>query len=207
MSMKNSILAYLSALPNGATDGEIYRALGIKHYSQVNSRCRQLAAEGLVDRRQLPGGIRNYYVGVSTAKSPTPVIPNRAWYWEGNIQAKVVRHLVLNDHEILRVADTSSREHGRDVVGRLGDREVWVSVKGRPTGTEKTQAATQARSWFHNAFFEMAAWRDEDPKVQLYLALPDFSTYRALAKRIEGAKVHLGYSMLWVHEDGSVELE
>jgi hypothetical protein len=192
----------------------------VKYYAQVNDRCRKLAAAGLIERREIePNRFRNFYTGPAGQPKPAgrpikpgtvpspPAIPDRAWYWEGNIQAKLVQFLVLDGYEILRVADTASRETGKDVIARKGGRELWASVKGRPTGTERTNAATQARTWFQNAFFELAVWRGEDPKAAVLLAMPDYVTYRTLATRISWLKPTLQFNIAWVSENGSVSIE
>ena len=157
MTIKDAILAYIGASASGVADSDLRQALSVKHHAQVNQRCRELAAAGLIERRQEETGIRNYFVALPrrNLKSRPPVISDQAWFWEGNVQAAVVRHLVQDGFNVVRVADTSSREHGKDIVVRKDGREVWVSVKGRPAGTERTTPFTQARNWFYGVFFEV----------------------------------------------------
>ena len=118
MTIKDAVLAYMSASSSGVTDSDLRQALGVKHHAQVNQRCRELASAGLIVRRQEEDGIRNYFVA-SPAQKPqvaATVISDRPWFWEGNVQAAVVRHLVKEGFDVVRVADTSSREHGKDIV-------------------------------------------------------------------------------------------
>jgi len=214
MSLPESILAYLSAMPDGATDAELFQALDAKYYQQINDRCRSLARRGLI-RRELDGKvIRNYHrdaVPRATAPTvptvPAPLaIPARSWYWEGNVQARVVKYLVDTGYHILRVADTVSREGGRDVAASRDGRDAWVSVKGRPEGTLKTNAATQARVWFHGALFDAICWRNESQDAEIFLAMPDYPTYRNLSPRVEWLLKSANFRVAWIHQDGSIEV-
>ena len=209
MTIKDAILAYISASASGVADSDLRQALGVKHHAQVNQRCRELAAAGLIERRQEETGIRNYFVALPrrNLKSRPPVISDQAWFWEGNVQAAVVRHLVQDGFNVVRVADTSSREHGKDIVVRKDGRELWVSVKGRPAGTERTTPFTQARNWFYGVFFEVCAWRGEDSTVDLMLALPEFITYRNLSEKVSWLGGTVNFSLAWVQEDGTVAIE
>jgi len=213
MALKDRILAYLQTCPDGADDGEIERALSVRYHSQVNSRCRELEAEGLIERRKTGRTLRNFYCA-SLSPAPAAAGPevraaaaeSRPWYWEGNVQAAVVSYLAANGHRIVRVADTASREAGKDIVAAMpsGD-ELWVNVKGYPEATERTNPPTQARHWFAGALYDLLAWRGDNPSVGLALALPDFPTYRNMVQRIGWALPLIRASVLWVHEGGSVE--
>ena len=44
------ILAHLALYPEGASDRELYDALGFAHYSQVNQLCNRLARQGAIER-------------------------------------------------------------------------------------------------------------------------------------------------------------
>ena len=39
MTIKDVILAYMSASSSGVTDSDLRQALGVKHHAQVNQRC------------------------------------------------------------------------------------------------------------------------------------------------------------------------
>jgi hypothetical protein len=130
------------------------------------------------------------------------------WFWEGNIQAAVVRYLAGSSHRIVRIVDTASRETGKDIVAvTASGRELWITVKGYPKGTERTKPPTQARHWFARALFDLIAWRGESPTVGLALALPDFPTYRKLAQRILWVFPVARAEVYWVRPDGSVEAQ
>lgn len=211
MTLKDTILAYVSGLPDGATDTEIEKALGVKHHAQVNQRCRQLAASGLIERREIgTNRFRNFYIGRPSepgAEGSTPAIPDRPWFWEGNIQAKVVRYLVMNGWDIQRVADTSSREYGKDIIAKKRGRDLWVTVKGWPRGTEHTRPATQGVTWFKNGFFDLVAWRGESKEARLLLALPDFGTYRRLSERASWLESVVGFTIGWINQAGELTLQ
>lgn len=132
--------------------------------------------------------------------------PDKPWYWEGNVQSAVVRFLVSNGFMIRRVADTLSREQGKDVVAvsSLG-LELWVSIKGRPAGTPRTSPHLMARHYFADALHDILCWREEDESVALALALPDFVTYRNRADKLARRFIELKASILWVFENGKVE--
>jgi hypothetical protein len=51
------------------------------------------------------------------------------WFWEGNVQARVVSHLAATGWQIRRVAGTASGEHGVDIEAR----------PSRPTDRDRSQ--------------------------------------------------------------------
>jgi hypothetical protein len=128
-----------------------------------------------------------------------------AWFWEGNVQAKVVDYLVKNGYVIRSVSDTALRAPGKDIVAITPDgNELWVSAKGYP---EKS-SNVQARHWFSGAVFDLLLYRGENPNVKLALALPDsFVTYINLVPRINWLKQTMPFEIFWVSEDGSVRRE
>ena len=76
----------------------------------------------------------------------------RRWFWEGNVQGRIVAHLSREGYLIRRVSDTGSREQGKDITAAgPGGATLWVSAKGYP---EKS-GATQARHWFAGAVFDL----------------------------------------------------
>lgn len=215
MALKDRILAYLQNRPDGADDGEIERALGVRYHSQVNSRCHELEAQGIIERRKSGRTLRNFY---RASGSPIPAAAaakvraaaaetERPWHWEGNVQSAVVAYLVRLGYTIERVADTAAKEAGKDVAARRDGRPLWVSVKGYPTGTARTSPSTQARHWFKDALFDVVDWRGQEADVNLALGLPDFLTYRGLAQRVAWLQPIARFTMLWVQEDGTVEAQ
>lgn len=130
-----------------------------------------------------------------------------AWFWEGNIQGKVVSYLVQNGYSIRSVADTASREHGKDIVALAPDgNELWISVKGFPDNGKRS--STQARHWFSYAIFDLVLYRGASSTAKLALALPEgFTTYANLSPRVEWLKQTMPFEIFWVSEDVSVRVE
>jgi len=130
---------------------------------------------------------------------------NRPWYWEGNIQAVLASYLAKEGYKIMAIANTASRESGKDIEAITPDgKEVWVSVKGWP---EKSQN-TQARHWFSQALFDIILYRDESKDVELALAFPEsFTTYHNLAKRIKWFQQSAKFMIFWISEEGAIHVE
>lgn len=130
---------------------------------------------------------------------------SRPWFWEGNVQAAVVRQLGRTGYAILRAADTASHAHGRDIEAQ-GSGRLWVTVKGYPNGTERTRADTQARHWFKHALYDIVDWRGQDSAVLLAIALPDFPVYRRMAERVHWLEPVARFGFVWVNRRGKVDL-
>ena len=130
---------------------------------------------------------------------------NRPWYWEGNIQAVLASYLAKEGDKIMAIANTASRESGKDIEAITPDgKEVWVSVKGWP---EKSQN-TQARHWFSQALFDIILYRDESKDVELALAFPEgFTTYNNLTKRIKWFQQLAKFKIFWISKEGIIHVE
>jgi hypothetical protein len=215
ITIRDRILAYLQAHPEGADDDQIAVALGLKQRQQANSRCRQLAAQGVIERRSVDGKIRNHWIGGGKAQAAARIeslveedpSSARPWFWEGNVQAQVVAHLKAKGYTILRMANTASKEQGKDIEAQDNGGTLWVTVKGYPNGTPRTRPSTQAGHWFKQAIFDILAWRGESAGVRLGLALPDFPRYRKLAEKVAWLKPVARFTYYWVRSDGSIGVE
>lgn len=211
-TIRERIIAYLQKHPEGVDDDELARALGLKHRQQANERCRQLEAEGLVERRRVQGKIHNFWrEAAGPEPPPSPPQPTIAeeppWFWEGNVQASVARFLQARGYTILRMADAARREQGKDIEACSASGLLWVTAKGYPRKTGRTQPSTQAGHWFKDAFFDLVSWRGERPDVALAIALPDFPRYRNLAERVHYLQPILKFAFLWVDASGDVRVE
>ena len=213
-TVNEKIIEYLQQHPEGADDDELAVALGLRQRQTANIICRQLAAEGLISRVKRPGEkIRNFSTNsVPVQRKVAPQVeptlePKQDWYWEGNVQAAVVRHLVNKGYSITRVADTGAREKGKDIEAKGPSGVVWVTAKGYPRETPKTRPQTQAGHWFSGALFDIICWRGENSEAELAMALPDFPPYRNLAQRVSWLKSAARFRFIWVCEDGEVEVE
>ena len=123
MTTKQRIISCLETHPEGLDDDQLTKILGISRRQQVNMRCRDLENEGLVTRHRVNGKINNFLTGkpiVPRAPS-SPSFQNitsdhELWFWEGNIQSKVIMYLAWLNFQIRSVADTASRQQGIDIV-------------------------------------------------------------------------------------------
>lgn len=132
----------------------------------------------------------------------------RAWHWEGHVQSALVRWLVDDGWTIEAQARTATKEAGKDIIACRDSERMWVSVKGYPAGTARTNPSTQARHWFCHGVFDLVLYRDEDADVSLALGLPaGFVTYHRLAQRTRWLQRHLPFRFYWVAEDGAVVQE
>jgi hypothetical protein len=221
MTVRDRIVEHLKAHAEGMDDDMLTEALGLSRRQHANQECRKLENIGLVERRLVNGKTRNFLRDSTRNSTPVarpvvgvqpeglnPPIRNdvKSWYWEGNVQSTVVTFLVSSGFMIRRVADTLTREHGKDVIAVSSScRELWVSIKGQPDGTKRTGPHLMARHYFEAAVHDLLCWRDEDKSVSLALGLPDFVTYRSGARKIAGRLLELKASIFWVSQDGKVE--
>lgn len=204
-TVRDRIIAYLRTHPEGATDDDLADALKLKQRQQANSRCRQLESEGLIERRRVNGTIHNFVTG----DSAMPIVEDesinqddRPWFWEGNVQESVIEHLKKQGYSITRTANTATREPGKDIVASKGVQVIWVTVKGFPEGTTRTQPSTQAGHWFKQGLFDVLAWRGENRDAEIAYALPDYPRYRKLAEKIKWLQPIVRFSFFWVRENG-----
>lgn len=136
-----------------------------------------------------------------------PDATDRPWFREGQVQEAVVGALRANGWTIVEVANPATRAPGKDVVVARDGHRLWITVKGFPRRTVRTQPATQARHWFAAALFDIVLYRGEDPSVSLAVALPDFPTYRSLARRVEWLRQTTPFAFVWVAEGGAVSID
>lgn len=210
MTTRDRILAYLEKHTEGLDDDELALALVLKSRQHANQVCRQLEKVGLVARRIVGGKIHNFLVVAGeTSKMVEREHEKRdsedqPWFWEGNVQDRDVEHLKKRDYTIESMANTLTKERGKDIVAKGETGVLWVTVKGYPKGTSRTNPMLQAGHWFKDAFFDMALWRGECKDASLAIALPDFGRYRKLADRVQYAQDLLGFTFIWVNENGEV---
>lgn len=142
--------------------------------------------------------------------------PDEAWFWEGNVQAAVVRHLAADGWHIRRVADTASRERGVDVEADRDGQRLVVEVKGYPSSTyasgerageaKRTSAPLQARAYFSHALLAGVLMRSDHDAARIALVFPAMETYTTLARRVATTLVGVGIELWLVSEDGQVAL-
>ncbi len=217
MTVKQRIISFLQNHPEGVNDDELARALSLSARQQANMWCRELEEEGLVIRRRVTGKIHNFWADKDItvppfappdSEKPQNNLPRHEyWFWEGNIQSKVITSLAMQGYHIRSVADTASHQQGIDIVAEKDGKPLWVSVKGYPQGTDKTNPSLQAGHWFKQAIFDIIEYRERDRNVSLAIALPDFPRYRSMAQKITWIKPVANFSYFWVNENGEVVVE
>ncbi len=227
MGDRDRVAAVVQASGGPICDDCLADKAALSQRQTANAICRGLAVRGLVsrwrDRCAACGKMKNVNQWVSAAsgdvaRGPLPEntkapelttestqSAERPWFCEGNIQSRIVSDLVGRGYGIKRVADTSTREHGQDIIAvSPGGQELWVSVKGYP----ETSAHAQARAWFSGALLELALSREENPKVLLALGVPDgFPTYLNLVRRVTWLRKTMPFSIFWATESGAVREE
>jgi len=217
MTIKDRIISYLKHHPEGTDDDNLARTLGLKTRQHANHYCRELAQEGQVTRKLVNGKIHNFWIGrepstnssvASKTQSIQNVLPKtQNWFWEGNIQKKAINYLTGIGYHIHSSADTASHQQGIDIVAEKDGKQIWVTVKGYPEGTRKTNPSTQAGHWFKQAIFDIIEYRERNKDVLLAVAIPDYPRYRSLTQKITWIKPVAKFSYFWVKADGAVETE
>jgi hypothetical protein len=211
MTIKQRIVLFLKDHPEGIDDDELSNFLKLNSRQHANMECRKLAKMGLIERRKTNGKIHNYLSEKPIIPSPALILKaqtdfpsHELWFWEGNVQLKIVNYLESKNYQIVSVADTASHQRGKDIIAERDGELLWVSVKGYPKGTNKTHPSTQAGIWFRDVIFDMIKYREVDKHVSLVVALPDFPRYRSLVKSISWFQSTAKYLYFWVNENGEI---
>lgn len=154
------------------------------------------------------------------AASSTTTVPglstDRDWYWEGNVQAALAKHLESEGWLDLSLAETARKEHGTDIQAWKGSRVLRVEVKGWPTTgryadprradeVKRTQPSTQAGHWYGQALLHVIRDLAAHPADEVAIALPDWPRFRSLVGDTERPLRRLGVGVFFVRADGSVE--
>jgi uncharacterized protein (DUF433 family) len=141
--------------------------------------------------------------------------PSIDWFWEGNVQAALIRHLMHDGWQIDAVADTITRARGVDIQASLNGQELLVEVKGFPSrlylrGSRQgeikpTQPALQARHWLSDAVFKAMELRSKRPEARIAIGLPKVARYESLLQNTRASLKHLAINVYLVSEDGAVD--
>jgi len=214
MGKREAILETLSRL-GPLCDDCLSNEAGVRPRQQVTQRCNELAKSNLISREKASCPKCHEYKYVNTigvkvhtrtvAETVAKASDSSAWYWEGNVQSRIVEYLKNRGFTITHVANTGARESGKDIEAQAADgRTLWLSVKGYP---EKS-SNTQARHWFAETLFDLILWREQDSAVELGIGLPDDrKTYINLSKRVGWFKQIVPFRFYWVSESGVVREE
>lgn len=222
MANKDKIMAALDVASGLICDDCLTRRATLKQRQTAYSICTQLSHDGAIDREQNTCAYCRGYklvnrlcsvdpaVGIAQVSMPdAPEEPSdqaRPWFWEGNVQAALVSWLTANGYSIRSVANTATKEAGKDIIAvDCEGIELWITVKGYPNGTDRTNPASQARHWFSGAIFDLVLYREARKDVALAAAFPDgFTTYGKLADRTTWLKEAAPFTLFWVAADGTV---
>jgi hypothetical protein len=193
-------------------DDCLSKETGISPRQTINQLCSKLAKVGLIFRNSnCCSSCKNIKI-TNSINLNTPLdkpkhkeISHHSWNWEGNIQATLASFLAKEGYKLTRVANTESRESGKDIEAINPDGKIlWISVKGWPEKSENTQA----RHCFSQALFDIILYRNESKDIELALAFPDgCQTYLNLAKRIKWFKDTARFNIFWISEYGSIRIE
>jgi hypothetical protein len=171
----------MAADSQGFLSRDRYATCSRCHSSKISSRLKQQDPTRQITSEPEPA--RSSSVGVVASTNDS----GRVWYWEGNVQHAVVTWLRGRGWDIASAANTATKAAGVDIVARLNERELWVTVKGFPelrTG-KVTNPATQARHWFSHAMTDVIDYRGKRRDVEIAMALPGpFPTYDGWVRRV-----------------------
>jgi len=214
--------------------GDVHMAMKLN--SRVPAVCSAMESESflrknrlqLIERQGPRQGANVYFTYGLAAKDGTineKVVdnadawePQTEWFWEGNVQNKIVEFLKTSGYVLLKIADTGVKEQGPDILAEKDGRRIVVSVKGYPSQLyvsnsggkkgqpKRTGPSTQARHWFQQAVFDSLLTKSEAPDTEVAVGLPDMSTYTRLLDRISWAREKLGIGCYLVGKEGQVSV-
>lgn len=221
MTHRDTIFGFLGKAGGPVCDDCVSEKTGIVPRQTVNLNCRRMAMAKQIERLEAvichscgkPKRCSSPLAGRTAAplasKLTAPTSPlHDLWHWEGNVQGKLVSWLAGRGWAIRSAADTAAKSAGKDIVAERRGETLWVSVKGYPTGTAKTNPSTQARHWFSHAVFDLVLYRGESDSASLAIGLPDgFVTYQKLAARVSWLRKQLPFTLFWVDDAGRVRSE
>ncbi len=212
------MVVHLQTHPEGVSDADLVQALsGHVSHNVVYKTCRALEDKGVITRRQIGPRTRNFLVLQGPGSAPvysTPLVPAvpeppldeskaHAWYWEGNVQTATVALLAQEGWSIRRVANTATREPGKDIEAERDGVILWVTVKGFYEGANRSISGNWARHSFEAAVLDVILWRGENPSAHIAVALPAMRTYQSLAARVDWFQHAVPFTFVWVNEEGA----
>ena len=204
MTIRDDIIEALKARREGLSDAQLAKWLD-KLHQQINQRCRALADQGLIVRDASSGTIINRWVADRVETSvpqqiEEPMMASASpdgWPQEAAVQSALVGWLARHGSDILRVADTATRERGTDIVASSDGVKLLIEVKGYPGTTyargpmagqpKPTAPSLQARHWLADALLKAMRLRGGDEEARVVIAMPDVPRYRSLLSEIDGS--------------------
>lgn len=213
MTHKDDIRAVLDSTSGGLCDACLVVATDLGSVQMAHQYAKQLAETKAVWRgRAVCSSCARVKAVTALKEQPAPPpfdATTKPWYWEGNVQERIVEWMRAQGYAIDSSADTASRQQGVDIIAREPNgREVWVSVKGYFDAGAPTPPPMKARHSFAAAVFDLILYHSERPEIILALGLPDgTATYATLAARIEPFRKRFPYTIFWVDEKGNVRAD
>jgi len=217
MTIEKLIIDFLSSNPEPIDDDQLSLILNLKRRQQANDECRKLEKAGLIIRQRINGKIHNIWIRgksislVREKESSKNLMSNedyhKLWFWEGNVQAQIVNFLTFENYLLRSVVNTASRQKGVDIIAEKDEKEIWISVKGFPKVTQRTNPSTQAAHWFKDAIFDVVKYRNQNSSLRIGVGLPIFDRYKSLSNNVSWFKEVSGFNFFWVSEAGKVFVE
>ncbi|MBL0921680.1 MAG: MarR family transcriptional regulator [Phycisphaerales bacterium] len=225
MSHADRVMARLRLGTSPMCDDCIAETCGPMKSRQIARRvCMDMEVARLVFRDQRHcGRCRGFKICSSlNSAPPAPIAPRSLavsqqsnatvsgapWHWEGHVQLRIQRWLEQTDWIVSQAVDTASKMQGIDLICSQNERTLWVTVKGYPNGTAKTNPSTQARHWYSHALMDVVLYRGKDPNVEIAIGLPDgYTSYLSLAQRTRWLRASCPFRIFWAREDGNVREE
>lgn len=138
------------------------------------------------------------------------------WYWEGNVVKAVSAYLQKEGWTVKRTANTETREAGVDIHAQKSSEVLLVEVKGYPSTVyergerkgqpKRTNPPTQARHWYGEVLFSAILRQAEHPTATVAIALPKFTPFTNLVRRMRHALTKLGIVVYVVEDSGTVKV-
>lgn len=140
------------------------------------------------------------------------------WFWEGNVQEKIVEYIEKKGFKITEKANTETKKQGPDIKILKGGKYEVIEVKGYPSDkyainspggkigeTKKTKPRIQARHWFSQALFKIILEKCYDPDIEIALGFPYNEFYKNMIKRIKWLRAKLEIYVYLVKENGEIK--
>jgi len=173
-----------------------------------------LTSDQVTEIRQYFGSGRSRQPSTATPKTASASLATDDWFWEGNVQAALIRDLVANGWRIISQADTGRHQRGHDVVAARSSRNLIVEVKGYPSkgyrdprraGEFKpTNPTLQAKHWFADALLKAVRTRAVEPDADVALCFPLAPRYESLLRETMPMLVSMKIAVFIVDEQGGV---
>ena len=142
--------------------------------------------------------------------------PQKEWFWEGNVQSVLARHLERSDWRLVNVSNTESKERGVDIRAEKAEHVLLFEVKGYPSATysdpkrahekKKTSPTLQAGHWYAQAVLKAMRLKSSSPDAQIVIGLPDFKRYKDIFEETKGSLKTLGFQVWGVDQNGVVSI-